>query len=233
MRVRGSSTRPSICPTCRPTPRTERCTSWPTTRYDRRERQHGELLGGGAVTFSVVAPPADRFHHRSPHGPLVPVPDRRGPSRERSHLPRQRRRPRGRHLRVQGGRRVEGHVPQGRGGRPGECWSVCVSTECEHRSETVCVCLCVCVCVSACVCVCVQVSYRRMGHNEMDEPMFTQPLMYKQIKKQKPVLHKYAEKLIAEGAVSRQEYEVTRFPVGSDYLTAGGRLRVLRPSLCL
>lgn len=47
-----------------------------------------------------------------------------------------------------------------------------------------------------------------MGHNEMDEPMFTQPLMYKQIKKQKPVLQKYAEKLIAEGAVSRQEYEV-------------------------
>ncbi|TNM89850.1 hypothetical protein fugu_004084 [Takifugu bimaculatus] len=51
------------------------------------------------------------------------------------------------------------------------------------------------------------VCYRRMGHNEMDEPMFTQPLMYKQIKKQKPVLQKYAEKLIAEGAVSRQEYE--------------------------
>lgn len=59
-----------------------------------------------------------------------------------------------------------------------------------------------------CVCVCAQVCYRRMGHNEMDEPMFTQPLMYKQIKKQKPVLQKYAEKLIAEGAVSRQEYEV-------------------------
>uniref|UniRef100_A0A673HFR3 2-oxoglutarate dehydrogenase complex component E1 n=1 Tax=Sinocyclocheilus rhinocerous TaxID=307959 RepID=A0A673HFR3_9TELE len=51
------------------------------------------------------------------------------------------------------------------------------------------------------------VSYRRNGHNEMDEPMFTQPLMYKQIKKQKPVLQKYAEKLIAEGAVSRQECE--------------------------
>ena len=47
-----------------------------------------------------------------------------------------------------------------------------------------------------------------MGHNEMDEPMFTQPLMYKQIKKQKGVLLKYAEKLIAEGAVTRQEYEV-------------------------
>ncbi|XP_064209489.1 2-oxoglutarate dehydrogenase complex component E1 isoform X1 [Anguilla rostrata] len=51
------------------------------------------------------------------------------------------------------------------------------------------------------------VGYRRNGHNEMDEPMFTQPLMYKQIKKQKGVLQKYAEKLIAEGAVTRQEYE--------------------------
>uniref|UniRef100_A0A674EJJ5 2-oxoglutarate dehydrogenase complex component E1 n=1 Tax=Salmo trutta TaxID=8032 RepID=A0A674EJJ5_SALTR len=51
------------------------------------------------------------------------------------------------------------------------------------------------------------VCYRRNGHNEMDEPMFTQPLMYKQIKKQKGVLQKYSEKLLAEGAVSRQDYE--------------------------
>lgn len=51
------------------------------------------------------------------------------------------------------------------------------------------------------------VCYRRSGHNEMDEPMFTQPLMYKQIRKQKPVLQKYADYLIAEGIVTRQEYE--------------------------
>lgn len=53
-----------------------------------------------------------------------------------------------------------------------------------------------------------QVCYRRNGHNEMDEPMFTQPLMYKQIRKQKPVLQKYAELLISQGVVNQPEYEV-------------------------
>ncbi|XP_078522894.1 2-oxoglutarate dehydrogenase complex component E1 isoform X2 [Lissotriton helveticus] len=51
------------------------------------------------------------------------------------------------------------------------------------------------------------VCYRRMGHNEMDEPMFTQPLMYKQIKKQKTVLLKYAETLVSQGVVNQLEYE--------------------------
>lgn len=40
--------------------------------------------------------------------------------------------------------------------------------------------------------------------------MFTQPLMYKQIHKQVPVLKKYADKLIAEGTVTLQEFEVGR-----------------------
>ncbi|XP_017319494.1 2-oxoglutarate dehydrogenase-like, mitochondrial isoform X1 [Ictalurus punctatus] len=51
------------------------------------------------------------------------------------------------------------------------------------------------------------VCYRRFGHNEMDEPMFTQPLMYKQIHKQEHVLKKYADKLISEGVVTLQEFE--------------------------
>lgn len=40
--------------------------------------------------------------------------------------------------------------------------------------------------------------------------MFTQPLMYKQIHRQVPVLKKYADKLIAEGTVTLQEFEVGR-----------------------
>ncbi|XP_027854127.1 2-oxoglutarate dehydrogenase complex component E1 isoform X2 [Aphis gossypii] len=49
------------------------------------------------------------------------------------------------------------------------------------------------------------VSYRRYGHNEIDEPMFTQPIMYKVIKKTPPVLDKYAEKLIEEKVVTKEE----------------------------
>lgn len=60
-------------------------------------------------------------------------------------------------------------------------------------------------------CVCVfslQVCYRRFGHNEMDELVFTQPLMYKQSHKQEHVLKKYADKLVSEGVFTLQEFEV-------------------------
>ncbi|PNF19902.1 2-oxoglutarate dehydrogenase, mitochondrial [Cryptotermes secundus] len=49
------------------------------------------------------------------------------------------------------------------------------------------------------------VCYRRNGHNEIDEPMFTQPLMYRKIKNTPHVLDKYAEKLIQEGVVTPEE----------------------------
>jgi 2-oxoglutarate dehydrogenase E1 component len=47
--------------------------------------------------------------------------------------------------------------------------------------------------------------YRRFGHNEGDEPAFTQPLMYKAIHAHKSVRTIYAEKLIAEGVVTPEE----------------------------
>jgi len=49
--------------------------------------------------------------------------------------------------------------------------------------------------------------YRRFGHNEGDEPMFTQPLMYKQIATQRPTREIYADRLIAEGVVTKEEAE--------------------------
>jgi len=47
--------------------------------------------------------------------------------------------------------------------------------------------------------------YRRNGHNEGDEPSFTQPLMYKQIKTQKTCREQYGEKLISQGLMSEEE----------------------------
>jgi 2-oxoglutarate dehydrogenase E1 component len=49
--------------------------------------------------------------------------------------------------------------------------------------------------------------YRRFGHNEGDEPMFTNPLMYKQIKKQKTTLTLYTERLVKDGLIPEGEIE--------------------------
>ena len=44
--------------------------------------------------------------------------------------------------------------------------------------------------------------YRRFGHNEGDEPSFTQPLMYARIRQHPPVSQLYAARLQAEGVIS-------------------------------
>ncbi len=49
--------------------------------------------------------------------------------------------------------------------------------------------------------------YRRFGHNEGDEPMFTQPLMYKKIKEQPTTLSIYAEQLQRENILTEKEFE--------------------------
>ena len=49
------------------------------------------------------------------------------------------------------------------------------------------------------------ICYRRHGHNEADEPMVTQPIMYQTIKKHPTTRQLYAEKLEAEGVISAGE----------------------------
>jgi len=69
--------------------------------------------------------------------------------------------------------------------------------------------------------------YRRFGHNEGDEPMFTQPQMYTAIKKQKTTLALYTERLIADGLIPEGEIEdiktkfqaflADEFEIGTEY----------------
>ncbi|MGY9049405.1 MFS transporter [Puniceibacterium antarcticum] len=49
--------------------------------------------------------------------------------------------------------------------------------------------------------------YRRFGHNEGDEPMFTNPVMYTKIKKQKTTLTLYTERLVKDGLIPEGEIE--------------------------
>ena len=69
--------------------------------------------------------------------------------------------------------------------------------------------------------------YRRFGHNEGDEPMFTNPLMYNKIKKQKTSLAIYTERLVKDGLIPEGEIEDLKaafqarmnneFEAGKDY----------------
>jgi 2-oxoglutarate dehydrogenase E1 component len=52
--------------------------------------------------------------------------------------------------------------------------------------------------------------YRRFGHNETDEPFFTQPLMYKEIATHKTIVNIYSARLIAEGVITAEEFDAMK-----------------------
>jgi 2-oxoglutarate decarboxylase len=49
------------------------------------------------------------------------------------------------------------------------------------------------------------VCYRKHGHNEGDDPSYTQPLIYQKLQNHKPVAALYAERLVHDGVVTAQE----------------------------
>ncbi len=51
------------------------------------------------------------------------------------------------------------------------------------------------------------IGYRRFGHNESDEPAYTQPEMYAKIKTKKRIWELWADRLVEDGVVSREEVE--------------------------
>ena len=51
------------------------------------------------------------------------------------------------------------------------------------------------------------VSYRRYGHNEGDEPRFTQPKMYKTVDQKDKLFFVYGQSLIESGVCTQKEFE--------------------------
>jgi 2-oxoglutarate dehydrogenase E1 component len=76
--------------------------------------------------------------------------------------------------------------------------------------------------------------FRRLGHNESDEPAFTQPLLYSIIEKRKSVRDSYLERLLKLGEVSRQEADdiaAKRYQKLEEHLSeARTRFRSMPPS---
>jgi 2-oxoglutarate decarboxylase len=59
------------------------------------------------------------------------------------------------------------------------------------------------------------ICYRRHGHNEGDDPSYTQPLLYRKIKEHPSVATLYTERLAREGVVSREEAQAMRKAVAA------------------
>ncbi len=125
----------------------------------------GYKIGG---TLHVVVNNQIGFTTSPSEAPQQHLRHRRGEDAADSHLPRQRRRP--------------------RGGRPSACaWRMDFRR--EFQRDVVIDMYC----------------YRRRGHNEEDEPSFTQPLLYKAIKQRKNVREGYLDHLLKLGGVTREE----------------------------
>jgi 2-oxoglutarate dehydrogenase E1 component len=69
------------------------------------------------------------------------------------------------------------------------------------------------------------IGYRRFGHNEADEPAYTQPSMYERIKHHKRVAEIWADQLVAHGVVTRRAVEAQISEVWDELTTLHQRLR--------
>ena len=64
-------------------------------------------------------------------------------------------------------------------------------------------------------CIIDVVCYRRYGHNELDQPMYTQPAMYSKIAKHQDTLTIYEKQLVAQGVAKQEELDAVRAKVNA------------------
>jgi 2-oxoglutarate dehydrogenase E1 component len=73
------------------------------------------------------------------------------------------------------------------------------------------------------------VGYRRWGHNEADEPAYTQPILYKRIAEHPTVRAIYADQLRAAGIVTEAEAQAMQEEVAASLRAAQERVREYKP----
>lgn len=73
------------------------------------------------------------------------------------------------------------------------------------------------------------ISYRKYGHNETDEPAFTQPLEYQIIRQKKPVREIYRDQLIEEGALEKEVAEKLESEFKASLIDAQNESRNSKP----
>ena len=64
------------------------------------------------------------------------------------------------------------------------------------------------------------ICYRKYGHNEGDDPTYTQPQMYEEIKAKPPISKIYADRLISDGAITEQYYEENSIRLKQEFQSA-------------
>jgi 2-oxoglutarate dehydrogenase E1 component len=67
------------------------------------------------------------------------------------------------------------------------------------------------------------VCYRRHGHNEMDDPTFTQPVMYRVIASHTPASRAYADRLLSEGVLDKAALEKIQVEIDAAFRAAHRR----------
>jgi 2-oxoglutarate dehydrogenase E1 component len=74
------------------------------------------------------------------------------------------------------------------------------------------------------------ICYRRYGHNEGDEPYFTQPLMYERIRERRPLNEVYAQQLVEQGLAKPENLDVLKENINNDLEEA---FEAVRASVCV